>query len=198
MKAVERRPSHSAASLRRSPILRWVSLDSDTGCQALSVAGIDSLCTNFSVAALAILSDRSCTEVNFCTSSVATANIPSSKIIGNQKNSGTAQLLEVGPRSRMSIVRRAFAILEQSRVGCRSRHPKQDQALSKPGVEVVGSESQFSVKQNFLRNLSTVRNSAAPKLTWKIWIHDEAFGARCRPSALVGQKLIVAHRGPTT
>ena len=32
---------------------------------------------------------RSCTEVNFCTSSVATANIPPSKIIGNQKKSGS-------------------------------------------------------------------------------------------------------------
>ncbi len=36
-------------------------------------------------------------KFNFCTSSVATANIPPSKIIGNQKKSGTAQLLEVGP-----------------------------------------------------------------------------------------------------
>jgi hypothetical protein len=122
MKATERRASHSAAALRRSPTVFWVSLDRDTGCHALSVAGTVSLCTRLSVATFAIISDlvgdvvtgrircdligsklcnaRNCKEVNFCTSSVATANIPPSKIIGNQKKSGTAQLLEVGPRSR--------------------------------------------------------------------------------------------------
>ena len=187
-------------------MLLWVSLDRDTGCHALSVAGTVSLCTRLSVATFAITSDlvrvvvtgrircdligsklcnaRNCKEVNFCTSSVATANIPPSKIIGNQKKSGTAQLLEVGPRSRMSIVRPAFvipafAILQQT-------HPRtvwdtapgirNKPAVSKPCVEVAGSKSQFSVKQNYFRNLSTVRNSSASRN--ENLIHNGAF---CSP-----------------
>ena len=69
-------------------------------------------------------------KFNFCTSSVATANIPPSKIIGNQKKSGTAQLLEVGPRSRefnCSAGFRDSVTTNASEAGLayRSRHSKQ-------------------------------------------------------------------------